>query len=118
MPFDAATFDHQEMAVLQRLREGRERVKRGWCQFVGHLVRGGLLEEFCALGALIYDGSEAAIDELARRAMAVLRAHLPPQFEDVQSFNDHIFTERSDVVALYDRAIAAMEARAELALAA
>lgn len=103
-------------AVLEALRAGRERVARGWTQgaFARNQKGSSVAEAnpsaicFCALGAIYADRRapySLAFDALSR-AVESPKANVPPHCV-VGYFNDDPATTQADVLALYDRAIAA-----------
>lgn len=107
-------------AVVELLRAGRELVKRGWTQ--GTLARdanGGPVSAydptavcFCAVGSV--DTRDSWDEEgLAAfgGALELLEGALSADWGDsLGAFNDAPTTTQADVVALFDRAIAAAEA--------
>lgn len=117
------------MSTLQVLMGARDRLANGWCQHV--LVRrplgGGM--QFCAVGAILDVTGEKVFDtkrRLTNAAVAVLEAQLVGDkckwddgraFDDesnrrwtrVVNFNNYPFTHGSDVLALFDRAIASLQ---------
>ena len=102
------------MSALDMLREGRERVARGWTQGTYARDRDGRKAyawapeacAWCALGAMRVSGHFGAEYDAAR---ALLERFTPAALA-VSSFNDASTTTQADVLALYDRAIAAAEA--------
>ena len=106
--------------IFRALRGARERIARGWTQGATARVEAwGLVVVpqspqatcWCAVGAL-----ESATRYLsdAGDALMALRKVLPrgKWGRDVSHFNDAPSTTQADVLALFDRAIAAEEARA------
>lgn len=97
------------MTALDLLREGRERVARGWTQgayardAAGRSVYAWTPEAcaWCALGAMRGVGRSGAEYDEAR---ATLERLTPAR--SVSSFNDAPTTTQADVLALFDRAIA------------
>src|ERR1700694_2298487 len=91
MPFDSAPITSP---VIDRLRWGRARVERGWCQ--GSYSDG---DRVCALGGVRgddqYDNSPAA--QYLKKALGGTTA--------VCSWNDAFNRTQADVLALYDKAI-------------
>lgn len=101
------------MSALDMLREGRDRVARGWAQGAyardrdGRSVYAWTPEAcaWCALGALRVSGDFGADYDAARAALEKFTPALA-----VAPFNDATTTTQADVLALFDRAIAAAEA--------
>lgn len=97
--------------VLDRLIEGRTRVARGWC--IGKLsIATPSGRSYCARGAITTTGDWDGHDAVAREAETILARHLPrPRFFHcgawVADFNNN--GTQAEVVALFDRAIAARE---------
>ena len=93
MPFDALPITNP---AIKRLRFGRERVVRGWCQ--GEYQKNG---NFCALGGIrgdgVHDNSEP--DRYLTKAGG-FSSHLW-----LIEWNDAPTRTKQDVLTLYDRAI-------------
>lgn len=117
MPFDNENFEMPAFtadAVLRRLTEGRAFLSDPTRWIKGRLFDGAYHEPTaaCARGAL-YCGSLA--HEAARGADLCLTRHVPRSFGRVDSrilpdFNNHPDTTHADILALFDRAIAARKA--------
>jgi hypothetical protein len=102
--------------VLEILRNGRERIARGWCMWArgndasGHYVNGwnSRAVAWCALGAL--DGAIGHFcDETA--AEKALAEALPPEWNPTANTGARIVTfnnshTQADVLAVFDKAIA------------
>lgn len=96
----------KKLSVLQVLRKARARVARGWCQRDLAKTKGGRscnptdkeAARFCAYGALDSLGYDTA------DATLVLRTFVPRGH--IASFNDAPGRKKSEVVALFDKAIA------------
>lgn len=87
--------------VLERLRLGRERVAKGWCQ--GAFSDG---ERVCAVGAIIYGGPSGQ-DTVVGEAWQVLDgAAFAIGARGVMTHNDTPGRTQEEVVALFDKAIA------------
>lgn len=113
------------MNALGLLRIGREKIaKVGWHRHWFAVTKHGMTCmgwdpnacAFCAIGALdagAYDhrGSKLldADDDAFSEAILALTNALPPGFESVPDYNDSRESV-DDVLALYDRAIAKLEA--------
>jgi len=103
-------------AVLEALRAGRERVARGWtqrgyaCDANGNDASpaSSLATCWCALGGIYANSRQRAAHDAA--VVALMDAMPPGAGHDVAAFNDATTTTQADVLALYDRAIAAQEA--------
>jgi hypothetical protein len=104
-------------AALDALRMGREKIARGWTQGVyarnstGAKVNPESEEAtcWCAVGAI---PRFVRGEHVHSEAMAALRWAIPVnQCVDVVGFNDADTATQSDVLALFDRAIAALETR-------
>lgn len=103
-------------AVLDVLRAGRERVARGWSQNYfardaagnGCPVNSRKAKCWCAVGAVY---AAATTHPVRTPALERLREALPgaSRTGEVEWFNDHPLTTQADVLALFDRAIAALE---------
>lgn len=77
-----------------------------WCKGVyGGL---GFSDRRCAFGAL---AEAARATEVGGEAIRAVRSVLPPEFPNVESFNDHPDTTHPMVVDLFKRAIAEEEAK-------
>lgn len=104
MPFDGETFDRTDDLAL--LRDARAKIARGWCQNVTTMRRGRQVS-YCMLGAMGYD--ECFF--LARaRAEKLLGPFVPAEQQPITVFNDDPSRTQAEVVAVFDRAIAALEA--------
>ncbi len=114
MPFDQQNFEMPPTdEILKRLLAGRAMLTGGWCRNV--LRSGGSV---CARGAITlatavcWDHSDA----VARAADDCLARFVPARRIDrrypcpVVDFNNHPDTTHADVLALFDRAIAARKA--------
>lgn len=106
--YEAPTPTVVESAVVTRLRVGRERIERGWCQgqYWRSDRRDGEPTTFCALGAVGF--GFAPIASTARQcehALTVALKTLDPDARAVSRWNDLALREKADVLALYDRAI-------------
>lgn len=67
---------------------------------------------FCAAGAVGAVAAGPYSNPITyRRAIYALREHIPSDFDDIASFNDHAKTTHADILALFDRAIATEEAK-------
>lgn len=96
------------MSTLSVLAQGRARIEQGWAQYA--LARDKFdwpctcsSEEavsFCAVGAIW----AVALDS---RPYDALFACTPAGYRCVADYNDHPGTTKADILALYDRAIAA-----------
>ena len=106
------------MTALELLRAGRERIARGWCQEdyaqddqgAPALPWGSKACRWCASGALEFGDSS---DDCRQEAWEALSAEIPGVSVRVTDFNDFMGRTQVEVLALYDRAIAALEARPE-----
>ncbi len=95
--------------TLEVLKAGLERIKRGWCKNTFARNARGLpvhsMDEtacqWCAIGALPASGRYLAVESLF-----AANKGLPPA-----SLNDLPDTTQADIIALYERAIAAEEAK-------
>lgn len=103
------------MSLVNDLKRGRARIKRGWCQQASARDRDGMgvgaddrhAAAWCAAGAVYYD--DAALTALAR----ALRVPSGLAYgEEVVAYNDRERRRRADVLRLYDRAIAVAKKRA------
>lgn len=103
------------MTTLEVLKIGRARIARGWCRFSlaensqGHSCdpEGLQAVAWCALGGLMHDshwGFSTAFDSLAAMLGS---SHLA-------DWNNQPHRTQADVLALYDKAIAAEEAKAHV----
>lgn len=81
------------------LVDARRMIARGWCQGVTKDCFGRV----CALGAM---WNTEGLPLVAQKAEKYLRAALPFTYTHVARFNDSPCTQKSDVLALYDVAIA------------
>lgn len=101
------------------LMEARAIVQRGWNQ---HAVTDGK-GAYClkgaigiASGAMVDRGGEVAYTKSVTNAclyqfvMGVVASQLPEPFESIPAFNDQPDTTRDDVLAVLDKAIAAVSA--------
>jgi hypothetical protein len=97
MPFDG-TYYETASPVTQMLIDGRQKLQRGWCQWImrqrGSACMIGSLaitdfETFCTAEKLILE----AIDDLGYSHSSVV------------SFNDDLFRTKDEVLKVYDRAI-------------
>lgn len=100
--------------VLQRLIEGLNRIRKNWC--IGRTRRftnDGIA--YCALGAMLPDGTWFTKDDVFHDAYVVLGGHLPAQPallpDDIAYFNNN--SSQAEVIALFDRAIAARKSELE-----
>ncbi len=116
MPFDSANYQPIiSDPILRRMIEARECISRAWCQ---HSLRRG--EAVCARGALLLGVGYWGNDPIASMADRLLAAAIPQDFKpfrrlygegnSVVDFNNDARTKQSDVLALFDRAIAARHA--------
>ncbi len=104
MPFDQVNFTMPAVEtdeLLNTLLKGRARIVGGWCK--GAYNAGG--DAYCMHGAVAGD------ERLYERARDFLAEHLPSSVErfclPCMRFNDAPDTTKEDVVAVFDRAIAA-----------
>lgn len=103
------------MTPLEQLRRAREHLSRPEQWFQGAASSRadnpmqGALDGFpcCAVGALRWAMGAVASDGEARK---LLVQALPGELASVVSFNDDPDTTHADILALFDRAIAAAEA--------
>ncbi len=93
-------WDVKESETVRVLRAARERIERGWCQGTGLDERGNVCA-LAALGGQFRDGQTMFAD----RAMRLLRDAIGGRC--VPEWNDAPGRTKSDVLAAYDRAIAA-----------
>lgn len=102
--------------ILKVLRHARALVERRWCQRMSVVMTPDDITCYCATGAL-RRAVELHLAELAPGAIyeatAALVAQLPAGFTSISGYNDDPATTQRDVLALYDRAIAAAAAAAE-----
>ncbi len=121
MPFDQQNFEPMPSdPVLQQLIEGRARVASGWCKGVLYDFDG----RFCARGAVIVHNIiekkqySYGHNDVGWRAEQALYAALPSEWngdhdgphcsrDRIAYFNNATTTTQADVLALFDRAIAA-----------
>jgi hypothetical protein len=108
MPLDATGFaplppsGARDLAVL---KAARHRIQHRWRWGKGRRGKKPLvLWKHCALTAL---GSLNVSDTVFDR----LHAQLPRGFRHIASYNDHPLTRHADVLAMFDRAIAALTLR-------
>lgn len=103
-------------ALLESLRTGRERVARGWTQGLYAIdLNGDKVDPtseaascWCAVGAI---PRFVRGEHVHGEAVAALGWAIPVnQCVDVVGFNDLPTTTQADILALFDRAIAALEA--------
>src|SRR4051812_5683885 len=94
------------MSTLEVLMKARAEVEKGWCKFALEDRNGNC----CALGALVRTGEEWP------RGARVLGELLDPtpSCGSIATFNNAPETTKADVVALYDRAIAAEAVKTSL----
>jgi len=102
-------------SVLDALRAGRERVIRGWTR--GCLARDANGREvdpvsdqatcWCVIGAI--DSVTGNENNASHGAVTVLDSAL--EGREIADFNDDPATTQTDVIALFDRAIATLETR-------
>lgn len=107
------------MTTLEILRAGRARIERGWCQGAfardanGHdvLSRSPRARAWCTSGAVEFDSRPMSAGAFA--AHVALCAALPADWieDGAASWNDAPGRTQAEVLALYDAAIAAEEAR-------
>ena len=115
MPRDTVGFPEVEFAsprvsppvnndpVLDVLVAGRARIEAGWCKRALHqMTKNG--PQFCALGAVVIDVADQIV---GARAAGYLHNALPDGLAFLPDFNNAPTTKRRDVLALFDRAIAA-----------
>lgn len=86
--------------IIQRLRLGKARIEKGWCQDEYQKLGG-----YCTLGAIGYCDA-GYIDRVGKKAAHHLQAALPPNEVFVWAYNDTPGRAQSDIIALFDRAIA------------
>lgn len=106
----------KDTEVIEVLKMARERVRQGWIRGLYHDTTGFFFKthRYCAVGA-IYEGIPVVSrwdirgtgGDARWRAVRALHAALPfdSPFFAVETFNDN--ATYGDVLALYDRAIAA-----------
>jgi hypothetical protein len=114
MPFDDAgyrkTQTERDLAVLRAAREGIAR-PGGWCQ--GVYTKG---EAHCALGWLAEAmGQHRVYQSTKLFADRMFGPLLPPLYDDLIAFNDTPPIDQSEIVYMFDRAIARLEASDALA---
>ena len=92
-----------ESDVVRCLREGRRRIKAGWCK--GRLVRqrpNGKMR-YCAIGAIQESGFPIAV---IRDARTLLQNVLRWKSDwAVEAYNDAPWVTKWHILALYDRAL-------------
>lgn len=90
------------LTTLEILKRGRERVAAGWCQrAMGGAERGA----YCLVGSFL-DADELPFG----RCLKAVSLELPEGFQDPLKWNDAPGRTQAEVVALFDRAIARLEA--------
>jgi hypothetical protein len=124
MPFDGQNFEQRD-EVLDLLRCARERVARpgGWCKDnfdISWATASGLNLEssYCAIGALPLRRTHDLYDNTG--PVAYLCKELPwgykmpwiPKWHAVMIYNDMPGRTQTEIVALFDRAIARREREA------
>jgi hypothetical protein len=115
MPLDATGYvsprvlTPDEARDLAVLKAARHSIRHRWSWWGGsplwYFVPG--LQRVCALTAV--NASARARCVRAAWAQQRLADNLPPGWSCVAAFNDHSTTTHSDILALYDRAIAELE---------
>lgn len=121
MPFDAGDFatfrvrTKEQEAKLKRLRKGRARIARGWCQDVYSEVRADhKAMSYCMIGALIHGNSLDGEGDAEILLLPFLPADTPAPYKDsVSLWNDTSDRTQEEVLAVFDRAIAAFEGTPE-----
>lgn len=112
MPLDSTGYLPQRVLTpdeaddLAVLKAARHRIRSRWRWWRGQ-GRLSFPSTYCALTAVA-----ATVPANGDRAQAVVQRltdNLPPGWTSVMAFNDHSTTRHSDVLALYDRAIAELE---------
>lgn len=103
----------QQRTTVEILKAARARIAdpQNWCQgWFAHDERGQSLDyndpeacSWCAVGALRREG-----ERWNRGAYKALWAQLPAGYDHVSDYNDDYGVTHADVLALYDRAIAAL----------
>lgn len=97
MPFDGNNSE-TVLPVTQMLIEGRQQVKRGWCQGIMR-QRGSA----CMIGSLTVNDFDVFTDAEAFLLEAIRKlGHL---HSSVASFNDDLHRTKEQVLEVYDRAI-------------
>lgn len=108
MPFDQVNFVLPAVetdATLRTLIAGRALLSDGRRWAKGDYCVG---DTFCVVGALgIRTDRRASRTDAQREAIFYLGAHVPKGHFRIADFNDNPTTTHADVLALFDRAIAA-----------
>jgi len=86
--------------ITERLLLGRSRVADNWAQEPSCTTR------FCA-GLAVLCLTPHAMDKVGEEAWDALEAVLPKRFHLITTYNDHPSTTHADILALFDKAIAA-----------
>lgn len=110
------TTTHHPAATLRKARALIENPDH-WVKGQYILIREDGSECFCAEGAFDQAGSDDLLylsgetdDDHWATTHWFLEMALPGTFHSVEEFNDNVYTTHADVLALFDRAIAAAEA--------
>ena len=126
MPFDAQNFETAD-SILERLISGRATVAHKWSkrwlhnsETGGHCARGALMGDYLARANGVFPDFQWSADIVGQQAEAYLAAELPPNWRDQKNsgfvfdnrlpfYNNDPWTTQADIIALYDRAIAARQ---------
>ncbi len=100
MLYDPKRWDVKESETVTILRAARERIERGWCQNEGMDADGNVCA-LVALGEQFTYGQDLFRSEPMRLLREAARSLCIPEWNDAPG------RTKSDVLAAYDRAIAA-----------
>lgn len=99
----------QQETLTKRLKKGKARIEKGWCQF--HFTNG---DEVCLVASTGYDFTATSYTpDIYPPEIYALHKALPAYLKlsgweimDLCAFNNQSTTTKADILALYDRAIA------------
>lgn len=112
MPLDATGYLPQRVLTedeaddLAVLKAARHRIRHRWRWWRGSAMW-PLWVSHCALTAVTAAAGRRGVWAIGPQML--LTNNLPPGWANVAAFNDHSTTRHSDILALFDRAIAELD---------